>query len=124
MKNLLLTLFLTTVSFCFGQKILYSDQATLLGKNLNPAKIYDGETEITIKETEISVFTEGLKAFNKYIILSSIRPEKENIPLVMKAIDPKDNEVILLLDDEVLLIIYNFELEEEDQFGFKYDLRK
>lgn len=101
---------------------MYSDQATLFGSDWKPAKTYDGETEITITEKTITVLTEELEAFDKYTILSLTPSKTEGDPLIMEAIDQKENEALLLLDDKAFLIIYN--LKQEDQFGFKYDLRK
>src|SRR5690606_41841739 len=66
--------------------------------------------------------TEELNFFEEYTIISLTPPKVEGNPSIIEAIDDKENEAILLLDNKAILIIYNF--KKENQFGFIYDLRK
>jgi|SRR5690606_13406819 len=122
MKNLLLALFLTTFPLCFGQIKLYSDQAALFNSDWESVETYDVETKITITGKTITLITEELNFFEEYTIISLTPPKVEGNPSIIEAIDDKENEAILLLDNKAILIIYNF--KKENQFGFIYDLRK
>lgn len=101
---------------------MYSDKEFLFKGNWETVFSYEVETKITISENTIAVFTEELDVFDQYTILSSELPEKENESLIMEAIDKENNEAILLLNDKIFVIIYNF--KKENQFGTKHILRK
>ncbi len=93
-------LFLSIYCLGFGQITLYSDQSTLFNSDWESVETYDVETEITITGKTITLITEKLKAFDEYTIISLTPPKVEGNPSIIEAIDDKENEAILLLDNK------------------------